>query len=331
MKMGKTKEITEENNVIYVPKNTTIVLLRKSIQNTRHWNLHKLSMCTLALQDGPADSYFYLSNSSYCKICDRYFATAKHPASYYQQRFAGYSFVEQNKESATAVKTTAKKKWLQDVKLTKAQATRTKDRPENKKNLFKERESESVVITAKDFLVRINSFACRRNGHDCKEITACISVLKNNRQIQDIYVPAWYCNNCKCYYITERDYEDTSKIGAIIAQVYTETEWSSAKNRGSIQFNAESKLHRLGYNVGAKDDLSDLYRQSILSAAVDLGIMSKREIIDFLTLMINMRRNDPRMQNAVYRWNKDLKFINNYKLNTKKYTRVKSINLRRMI
>ena len=120
-------------------------------------------------------------------------------------------------------------------------------------------------------------------------------------------------------------------MGVIVAKVYTEKEWRDTQKAGRLfsELSPESILHKLGYNVTASQGLSDSTRQETLATAIDFKLMSKREVIDFLTWLINTRSGNYSMQNAVGKWEKDREFVSNYKLNTREFVRIKSIDLRK--
>ena len=287
---------------------------------------HGLLTCKIGIMQSGRRRYEFYKNSKYCPVCNRYYLMPVVPFKHLKTKHPYNTFEEGSRYKDDLEKAKIKAQKEREEKLKKVKETSKEVKPDK----TQQKQKIATNIKAEDFLVRVSSFLCRKNGHKYEEITACITIILRQNRIQKVFVPGWYCRNCKCYYITENDYQTVDRLGAIVARVYTQKEWY---NRGKGQcyyseLNQESILHKLGYNVGASDDLSDSVRQDILASAVDFRLMAKREVIDFLTWMINTRSNNDRLENAVYKWKKDLKFISNYKLNNKEYIEVKSIIIR---
>lgn len=70
----------------------------------------------------------------------------------------------------------------------------------------------------------------------------------------------------------------------------------------------ESRLHAMGYTVNSKDNLSDQARQSILSRAIEGGMLVA-DILQFLESQINLKGRYP---DAVAKYKRDYEFIENY-------------------
>lgn len=82
--------------------------------------------------------------------------------------------------------------------------------------------------------------------------------------------------------------------------------------------NEHSLLNLCGYNVGQKDNLSAITRQQILREVIELGLMSKSEVIKYLDHYINLNRGQSSKRLAVEKWSKDLDFVNSYRLSSQR-------------
>ncbi len=82
------------------------------------------------------------------------------------------------------------------------------------------------------------------------------------------------------------------------------------KNSGfSGELDVESVLYRFGYNVSEKDGYSDSYRQSILSAAIESGVISKKGAINHLRYLIKLNEKKSNLAKAREKWNKDIAYL----------------------
>ncbi len=323
----------KNNDVVLIDENVTVFLGDDLIHKT---NDHKLITCKVGILKNGKSRYEYYKKTQYCPVCKKYYLFPAYTIKRLKQKHSYNQF-----EEGSWYKEQLKKEKIRIEKEQEAKKIRKLELYNKKIEEQKKKETENTSQTevpiratnigAKDFLVRTTSFSCRKNGHKYKEITACVTVILSRNRFQEIYLPGWYCEKCKCYYISENDFERIDRIGAIVAQVYSEKEWRE-KGRAYRSFSdlsEESILHKLGYNVNAADNLSDAVRQDILASAVDFNLITRREVIDFLTWMINTRSNNDRMQTAIGKWETDLRFISDYKLNSREYVKVKSLTIKR--
>lgn len=80
----------------------------------------------------------------------------------------------------------------------------------------------------------------------------------------------------------------------------------------------ESILHAFGYSVSKSDNLSDLQRQKIIADVLDLELMTTIEIVNLLEFLISSH-NNIKYLSAKTKWERDLKFISNYKINPERF------------
>lgn len=71
----------------------------------------------------------------------------------------------------------------------------------------------------------------------------------------------------------------------------------------------ESILHKCGYNVSQEDGLTESERRNILDWVLRNRILTRVQIIDFLTAMINTRSRRPNLGIAVSKWESDLYYV----------------------
>lgn len=101
------------------------------------------------------------------------------------------------------------------------------------------------------------------------------------------------------------------------AELFFERKQGYNKTGSSFEnANAQSVLYVYGYNASRANDLTDSERQNILAEIVDLGICKIPKIVDLLNFFINTHPND---FEAIRKWEKDLEFISNYNINTKRF------------
>ena len=80
----------------------------------------------------------------------------------------------------------------------------------------------------------------------------------------------------------------------------------------------ESIIHQFGYSVSAQANLSAACRQSILADIIDLETMSQKNVIAFIESLIKRFTAD-KYDEARFKWQQDLKFVINYKVNPQRF------------
>ena len=162
------------------------------------------------------------------------------------------------------------------------------------------------------FLVRSQLKTCVSKKHNLNSIIVEIQVIDKNGNINNIEVNGFYCNDCKLYFILESEYERIRKKGTPLCQIFEEFKYfNNISNK--FDLNYESILYSFGYNVNSQNNLSDKQRFKILTFIIDNGILSKAEVISYLTYFINMRIGRKEYQNAINKWKNDIKLLNSYK------------------
>ena len=89
-------------------------------------------------------------------------------------------------------------------------------------------------------------------------------------------------------FILEADYNRLSQLGVLLCRKLTRDVYLS--NGDAIingdEFNTESLLHQIGYNVNSQDDLTAEQRQNLLKLAIDNNLYSISGLLSFLDWLI---------------------------------------------
>ena len=150
---------------------------------------------------------------------------------------------------------------------------------------------------------------CHRNNHNIIQVTAIL----HNQTDKEITLNVEYCTQCKKFFLDYTAFEQyRERYGALIGNLRLIT---NGEFTGSYELAQESPLHIIGYNVGQNDDFSQSERQYILARVLHNKIMSKGEVIKYLTFFI--RRNGAKAGNelALSKWKADLAFVQEYDIN----------------
>lgn len=160
-------------------------------------------------------------------------------------------------------------------------------------------------------IVLSNTLKCASN-HETKDIIAKLPVLNECGQISYINVNASYCSVCNRFTILKNDFNAIKDI--VTCKVIDETTTYSGNNNNS-EMEIEQKqsiLAQYGYNVQTKKDLSEQQRHIILSSIIEAQIMSRREVIDHITTLIERGSKIRNWENATQKWKDDRKFVSEY-------------------
>ena len=179
----------------------------------------------------------------------------------------------------------------------------------------KEESVDPEIIKKAQFLVKYSDVRCRINKHKIVDILAKINVVNEKGNILVVNVNAFYCYDCKRFFINNNEFERIKRIGNPLCPIYEE---SKAKSGYAQKFDLkmESLLHSFGYNVSSQEGLTDIQRQSLLKFLIDTGTMTKIDIISHLNYLINSRQGRTNMENAIYKWKLDMNYLNSLKGNS---------------
>lgn len=209
----------------------------------------------------------------------------------------------------------------------------------NKVNNRKDSTAPKITVQAKsnpyqhnkniDFCDRKNTLYIMKRTSTCQSrnhnVIAVTGILKNLRGFS-VKINVNYCENCKKFFINKMDFDEFCKRHGIMLGNFSVKELNLGKGfNGIYKLADESPLHYCGYNVNKQKGLTESDRHKILANIIDFNIMKKTEIIEYLHFYINNIGNRANMNFAVSKWEDDLYFVNNYRINKQKSYRIDKI------
>lgn len=160
---------------------------------------------------------------------------------------------------------------------------------------------------------------CHKDRHKIIQATAIL----HNQSDNEIKLNVEYCTECKKFFLAYTLFEHyREQYGALIGNLRLV---KNGEFTGSYELAQESPLHIIGYNVGKKDDFTETERHYILARVLYGKIMTKGEIIKYLSFFIH--RNGAKKGNelAVTKWKNDLTFVQEYDINIQPRTIISQI------
>lgn len=150
---------------------------------------------------------------------------------------------------------------------------------------------------------------CPAHPKSVECVTAYVSVSQSGSRYP---INVFYCPVCKKYYINQDQYQTFCKrFGLPDIMLRIDAQHSEMPDYGNWQ--EESLLHFMGYNVSSSDSLSDEERHRILCHAIKTGSMTKAEVISFLDFLVHQFRNRSSFQSSCALWRLDRDFISSYR------------------
>lgn len=185
---------------------------------------------------------------------------------------------------------------------------------EDEEKVEEKLKEEKEEIDFRKFVIHSDMSECHRKGHEYEEINSRIYVYSQAHGMQAYIICAYYCMDCKAYYINESTYQALKKRGQLMCQVFTPKTYEQYKEESFFGENLkpESILHIAGYNVGQKDNLSEEVRHKILEYVIESGLMTKGEIVFLLGKFIETRERMPYLEIAVSKWRADRDWLRGY-------------------
>ncbi len=154
------------------------------------------------------------------------------------------------------------------------------------------------------------SRACEGKGHKLEGATGTLAGLNG----KPIKINVNYCQNCRKYYLGLREYERyRERFGPVLGNFSFPKGFSKGSVKASALSN-ESPLKMCGYEVNKQVGLSARQRHLILANMMDRGILSKPRVIEYLQFFIRWREKNPSMRDACRKWNEDLDWVRNYRI-----------------
>lgn len=169
------------------------------------------------------------------------------------------------------------------------------------------------------YVYKVNT-NCHISKHSLKSATA---VLLSDNDIP-IELNVEHCSKCNKLYMSYTVYENyKKKYGILIGDLKMDGAVKSTYN--DFVLSESSPLKLCGYSVSQKDDLSSFSRQNIISKIIDLGILSKGDVIHYLEYFIKMNGHKKNNEFARVKWEEDLKFTLKYRMSEQNKYRIKKI------
>ena len=190
----------------------------------------------------------------------------------------------------------------------------TKKPPKADKNL-----PVNLAIQDNTLYVCKGTVSCKRNAH---QLTAATGVLLG-RSGAIIKINTNYCPQCQKYFIGYEEYMRYRQIYGVLLGNIKVTNGSFIQSETDLA--DESILHICGYSVNQTDNLSSTERQSILQYLIDSKVSNKPEIIEYLNFFIHRNGKRQNMEEAVRRWNEDLRWVRDYQINRQRHFEITNI------
>lgn len=177
-------------------------------------------------------------------------------------------------------------------------------------------------IGMEDLIVRSNGFYCNKH-HDLEDMAGEIDLVSKSGEIFTCLIPIVYCKSCDVYYLLEDIYKDIKTKGHIRCKVLSFQEYKKENKPEPGTLNDISPLREWGYTVSQARGYSDAQRQGILEDIIDYGIMTKDEVLSYLSFFMHLNHNGSDV--ALSKWKADRDYIADYKLGSSKRIRVEKI------
>ena len=174
------------------------------------------------------------------------------------------------------------------------------------------KDTTDPILSLHDIIVLNNTLKCDTK-HKTHDISVGLPVLDESGYVDIIYVLASYCEDCKRYTITKEVFNNIN--GVILCEVINKI-GITAENKEDVEIELsqrESILYRYGYNVKTSENLSTKQRHIIIASLVESGIMTRTQIIDHLTSLINRGEKIESWKRAVDKWKQDRYYTQDYK------------------
>lgn len=175
-----------------------------------------------------------------------------------------------------------------------------------------------------DLIVRSNSFFCNQH-HKLEDMVGEVEVVDKNGNVRTYLIPIVFCESCNTYYVLENVYLELKKKGCIRCEILSFLEYKNGNKPNNGSLNEMSPLRKWGYTVSQNAGYSDVQRRGILEDILDNKIMSKDEVLSYLSFFI--RLNHKGSDRALEKWRDDMTYISNYKLGTSKKVKIGKITI----
>ena len=168
-------------------------------------------------------------------------------------------------------------------------------------------DEEENVLDIDDVLVRTSNARCIERNHILEPVDAYVYVINKNSYTRELVsIKIYYCDTCNRYYILEREYNKLINSGILCCRV---VDASTYNPDTYANLNEKSDLALYGYNVSKAVGLTEKERHMILDMVISSGVKSKESCIDFIRWLIRKRSNRANMEDAIAKWNSDIRYL----------------------
>lgn len=168
--------------------------------------------------------------------------------------------------------------------------------------------SNGVVV-----IVITDNRKCIYEMHKLLDSYAISKVVNKKGIIQEVKIPAAYCEECGQYIVLKSDFEKAKNEGVLLCMVENYTQ-KFLHRHNNYSVGNESRIHQLGYNVIQSYGYTDIQRQVILANIIENTNISQQEILSIIDINIARHKTRNNYANAVEKWSKDREFVSNYQL-----------------
>lgn len=173
---------------------------------------------------------------------------------------------------------------------------------------YNEVKDNKELICNKEEILYIykGTIKCHKQKHNIVQATA----ICYGRDDNEIELNVEYCSDCKKYLLEYNLFERYRNRYGILIGNFRMT--NHGVFSGEYDLALESPLKLSGYSVSQKDGFSSITRQRILARIIHNNIMSKGEVIKYLSYFIRMQGSKYGNEIALEKWEDDLRFVQDY-------------------
>lgn len=142
------------------------------------------------------------------------------------------------------------------------------------------------------------------------EVIAEIPIVLPSGEITYEKVSAFYSEYKNEYYLYKETISSLQEKGAVLCEIFNDSSFNGFGNsKGDGIWNDESIMHQFGYNVRSKHGLTEKQRKVILDNLIYAKIMTKRQVLDHISNMINLNSTKQDLFNARSKWKNDFQYV----------------------
>lgn len=173
------------------------------------------------------------------------------------------------------------------------------------------------IITG-DFRTGANTLWVCKYVQTCshqKHLVVSATGILCRTDLTSVEINIQYCKNCGEYFISKQQYDNYKIIYKNLMGNLKFIDNLKSKNMQlDSQLSLQSPLHINGYTVSQNSKLTEADRQRILGYVIDNDILTKSEVIYYLSMFIDraQQRRHADMTNAIAKWERDLYWVNHY-------------------